>query len=176
MLLGANKLSDIDEDNIVYVYVGESGKIRKVEVGTEVVSGEVTRVEGTAGAENQKFTIGGTKYSLAYDDQDAGTIPVPKDEVTAYLNYAGKIYVFDDVEGGAVSNYALLLDVENAEGSGKLQQLARSISSLLMAAIKSLVKDEFKTGASTTKSATNLSAQHQRCPCILQGRLQRKSK
>jgi hypothetical protein len=158
VLLGANKLSDIDEDNIVYVYVGESGKIRKVEVGTEVVSGEVTRVEGTAKAENQKFTIGGTKYSLAYDDQDAGTIPVPKDEVTAYLNYAGKIYVFDDVEGGAVSNYALLLDVENADGSGKFATTGKVYLFLADGSDKVFeVKDEFKVDASTTRSATNLS-------------------
>lgn len=94
-LFGAASLSDIDVDDVVYVY-DDGTYITKVEVGTETASGEVTRIKGT------DFTIGGKIYEFA-----AVAIPGAigsaavdiEDELDMKLDYAGNIYDYEKVSG-----------------------------------------------------------------------------
>jgi hypothetical protein len=107
-LVGVASLSDIDEDNVVYVYVG-GDYITKVEVGTEVVKGEVTRIQG------DKITVAGKAYEKsAYADSNMNFNFAVEQEVELYLDYAGDIYDAKLLEGEA-DNLAILL--ESAAGS-----------------------------------------------------------
>ena len=108
VLNGVASLSDIKADNVVYVYTNTSDKIRRVDVGTTVIKGEITKKTAS------KITIDGKSYKFAktntgelasapvdIDTWDAG------DEVTVYLDYNGKIYDGELVESNS-GNYALL--------------------------------------------------------------------
>ena len=108
VLNGVASLSDIKANNVVYVYTNTSDKIRRVDVGTTVVKGEITKKTAS------KITIDGKSYKFAktktgelasapvdIDTWDAG------DEVTVYLDYNGKIYNGELVESNS-GNYALL--------------------------------------------------------------------
>lgn len=103
VLNGVASLSDIKADNIVYIYTNTADKIRRVDVGTTVVTGEITKTTSS------KITIDGKSYKFASDaevsigDYSAG------DEVTIYLDYNGKIYDGELVESSA-GNYAVLYD------------------------------------------------------------------
>jgi hypothetical protein len=154
VLLGAASLSDIDEDNVVYVYEGqESGTITKIEVGTTVVSGEVTRVS----ALKTSFTIGGKAYDLVSVGQDNGGIPAAGDDVSAYLDYSGKIYFFDDIQGSVASNYGVILAAENQTGTGVFDTAGKVHVFMADGSDKTfVVKSVYDTGATTTASATGL--------------------
>ena len=105
VLNGVNSLSEIKEDNIVYVYTANNetnGKIRRVDVGTKVVSGEITKKTSS------KVTIDGTAYKFSsksgaesIDNWSTG------DTVKAYLDYSGKIYAVEFLESTA-GNYAVV--------------------------------------------------------------------
>lgn len=114
-LFGAASLDKISEDDVIYVYVDDENDIRKIEVGTETVSGEITRVSG------DKFTVGGKVYEgvteiggVAYDynpdSAEAG------DEVVLVLDYNGDIYLIEDVS--RETNYAIFVDGKNQSGTG----------------------------------------------------------
>ncbi len=102
-LVGVSALDKIAEDNIVYVYVNKSGEITRVEVGTEVVKGDVTSVKSSG----TKFTISGKTYELA-DKTDGSDIPNAGDTVILYLDADGKIYSID-ITSGATKNYGVYL-------------------------------------------------------------------
>jgi len=99
-LVGVAKLADIAADNVVYVYKNASG-ISKVEVGTEVVKGEVTKVSSGG-----KFTIGGKAYE--FSAKAALGRPGVGDVVEAYLDASGDIYFYEITEGVA-DDYAIVL-------------------------------------------------------------------
>jgi hypothetical protein len=106
-LIGVDSLDDIEKDNVVYVYVG-GGYITKIAVGTEVVSGEITRISGT-GADT-KYTIGGKAYKVAAQTVtgfNAGNLAVDN-EVEVYLDADGKIYA-EELLTGKASTYAIAL-------------------------------------------------------------------
>jgi hypothetical protein len=104
-LFGANSLSDIEEDSVVYVYASDD-KITRIEVGTEVHSGEVTRI-----TTDDEYTIGGKVFKFAaQEDAKSYSSPKTKDEVKVYLDYAGDIYKCEKIKGEA-ENYAVVLDV-----------------------------------------------------------------
>lgn len=114
VLNGVSSLSDIKADNIVYVYTEgaeTNGKIRRVDVGTKVVSGEITKKTAS------KVTIDGTAYKFSskpghadITDWSAG------DSVKAYLDYSGKIYAVEFLESTA-GNYAVVFDRTNDKPS-----------------------------------------------------------
>jgi hypothetical protein len=108
-LVGAATLSDIEEDNIVYVYAkGGTGDIVKIVVGTEVVTGEVSKIKGSS------YTIGGKDYKFANAagiKNDADTTPDVDDEITAYLDGFGRIYQYESTT--KASNYAVVLAVKD---------------------------------------------------------------
>jgi len=94
-LLGVDSLEDIDEDNVVYVYLGAtSGKITKIEVGTETASGEVTRIKG-----GTDFTIGGAVYNFSGELGAITSRPGIDDEIDMILDYAGDIYDYEEISG-----------------------------------------------------------------------------
>ncbi len=112
-LVGVDSLDDIDEDNVVYVYVGpDSGEITRVAVGTEVVEGEVTRITSSG----SKVTVNGTVYELANNDfaNDADWDELDiDDEVAFYLDYAGYVFDIEAIDSKA-DQYAIILNVESA--------------------------------------------------------------
>lgn len=109
-LLGVTSLDKIAENNIVYVYTkGADGKgdINKVEVGTTVVTGEITKIKG------EKFTVDGKEYKFAKTKGAADPSKEdPKlevgDDVIFYLDYAGKVYEAEN-KTGSNDKYAVLL-------------------------------------------------------------------
>lgn len=107
-LLGVNSLSDIKEDNVLYVYTlgnKNNGKIVKVEVGTATVEGKVSRVANDSdGVDGKVYTIDGKKLYLA--NTDVKKINVG-DEGTARLDYNGDIYDWD-VNDSKSDNYAVV--------------------------------------------------------------------
>jgi hypothetical protein len=65
-LIGVDTLSNIQEDNVVYVYINNNTDrtIRRVAVGQEVVEGNIGGVRVGAGA---NMTLDGTVYGIAYN-------------------------------------------------------------------------------------------------------------
>jgi hypothetical protein len=115
-LLGVDSLGDIDEDNVVYVYSGTSDDvITRIEVGTEVVTGEVTKINSSG----SKVTVDGVVYELAdndyADDTDWDALDIG-DEVEFYLDYEGYVFEVELVESEA-DQYAIILNAEDATGN-----------------------------------------------------------
>ena len=106
VLNGVSKLSDIKTDNIVYVYAkgGDTSKeITRVDVGTKVVTGEVTKIAG------EKLTIDGTAYKKAPEAESNVLDGISAgDKVTLYLDYNGKIFDVD-LDEATTGDYALLV-------------------------------------------------------------------
>ncbi len=106
VLNGVASLNDIKADNVVYVYTANdsaNGKIRRVDVGTTTVTGEITKKTSS------KITIDGKAYKFAGVDGSDVSIGTwnAGDEVTVYLDYNGKIFDGDLVEG-ATGNFAVV--------------------------------------------------------------------
>jgi hypothetical protein len=119
-LLGIDSLDALEEDNVVAVYLkdnnDESSDIVKIEVGTKVVKGKVTRA--TSGG-NAKYTINGTAYSATN-----GLEPKVGDEGTFFLDYNGKLAFFEG--SGLSGNYAMVLvnpDLKTSYGSNNVWQV-----------------------------------------------------
>jgi hypothetical protein len=96
-LRGVSSLKDIDEDNVVYVYTS-NGEITRVEVGTEVVKGKITRTDA------DKYYIDGKGYK--YDSNGTGA-PAIGETGTALLNFKGDIYDWD-ADDASSGNYAMV--------------------------------------------------------------------
>ena len=114
-LIGVDSLDAIKTDDVVYAYKHNTDdEIVRVAVGTEVVSGEVSRVN----KDNDEFTISGKVYSAADSTVRAynGTIKAG-DTVTLYLDAYGEVYDYKK-GAGEPDKYAIVLDV--AEGSKTL--------------------------------------------------------
>jgi hypothetical protein len=94
-LLGVSNLEDIEEDNVVYVYLGAtSSEITRIEVGTETASGKVSRIKG-----GSEYTIGGKVYEFSAETGAITTRPAVGDEIDIVLDYAGDIYDYETVSG-----------------------------------------------------------------------------
>ncbi len=132
ILTGVESLDKIAEDNVVYVYYGQSQKIRKVEVGTKTVEGTLEsfskgtqKADGNVGTQ-ATFTIAGTAYKGTNCDftnggdtnnyadwtlSDDGDDVALSDSVKAYLDASGKIYQIEQTAATS-SDYALVLNYE----------------------------------------------------------------
>ena len=107
-LLGVASLGDIKAGNVVAVY-DDGDYIRKVTVGTEIVTGTVDEVGGTF------FYVDGTKYSLS-DVQGAETTkPTVGSEGTFWLDYNGDVYKYDVT--GSTDMYGVIADYNGAAGT-----------------------------------------------------------
>lgn len=107
ILAGVDSLDKIAADNVVYVYNNSKG-IAKIEVGTETVSGKVTKsnVEG----DDAYAVIDGTQYSFAAKaDAATKSAATAGNEVDVYLDYNGDIYKAEKISSG---NYAIVMEVE----------------------------------------------------------------
>jgi hypothetical protein len=92
---------------VVYVYRdanSSTAKITRIEVGTEVVKGEITRVQSS------EYTINGTAYGIAGQTNVTlpGTILDVKNKVEVKLDVNGDIYDAEKISGE--STLAVLLD------------------------------------------------------------------
>ena len=105
-LIGIDELGDLEEDYVVYVYLDDAKDIRRVAVGTETAEGKVTRV-----ASNGKVTIGSKAYDLADVEGAVKSIKLGTTG-TAYLDYAGDIFAWEE-EDGSIGNYALVIAVDD---------------------------------------------------------------
>ena len=108
ILNGVSKLSDIKADNVVYVYQNADNKISRVDVGTKVVTGEVSKIR------DNKATIDGTEYKLAKTMHAVANLSKIEagDKVTLYLDYAGKIFDYD-LDESTSGDYAVLVSANN---------------------------------------------------------------
>lgn len=109
-LVGATSLSDIEEDDVVYVYA-DGTTIRKVAVGTETVTGTVEEVNVT----DNTVIIAGTEYDVAELTtaavDTAVTAYVAGNEGVLYLDAFGEAFSFD-VTSADESNYGVVMDVQ----------------------------------------------------------------
>ena len=116
-LVGVASLDDIKADNTVYVYENETDdEIARVAVGTEIVTGEITRVN----SDGDTATINGTAYTLsdvAVDELGHSFKGTAGDTYTLYLDAYGEVY---DLEKGAgePDNYAIVLGVDDSTSFG----------------------------------------------------------
>ena len=102
ILNGVASLNDIKEDNIVYVYTeSANSKIRRVDVGTTVISGEITKKTGS------KVTIDGKAYKFASGADTSIGDWNTGDSIKAYLDYNGKIFAAEFLES-STGNYAVV--------------------------------------------------------------------
>ena len=100
-MVGKSAISELAEDDIITVYLNKNDEIVKIEVSTETIEGAVTKIN-TAGT---KYTIGGKAYGIA---EFSSLAPALEDEGTWYLDYAGKLFDFDEADD-TTSNYAIIL-------------------------------------------------------------------
>ena len=124
ILSGVSKLSDIKEDNIVAVYADNAdtkkGTITKVEVGTKVVTGKCTKVKTNSDPSKVEYTVDGNVYKfskLKGSDIQSATKATEfgvGDDVTLYLDYAGKIYTQEATE----TNYSYGVVLKGAAKDG----------------------------------------------------------
>ena len=118
-LLGVNSLNEIKKDNVVAVYTDgtTSNKITRVEVGTTVVKGEITKKY------TDKITIDGKNYKISklanHKKEINNDIFKAGNEVELTLDYKGKIYDAELVNGMS-GNYAVVIDKTSAEGRDKI--------------------------------------------------------
>lgn len=105
-LFGASSLNDIEEGNVVYVY--DDGEfVTRIEIGTEVVKGEVTKINSNA----KEITVDGKVYEMW--NNSAFTVGL-EDEVELVLDYFGDVYEVDVIDG-AVDAYAVILETDDGE-------------------------------------------------------------
>ena len=92
-LVGVASLSDIAEDDVVYIYT-DGDDIRKVAVGTETVEGTIDELND----DYDVVTIADKEYDVAYLDGDVAYELEDNDidaDGTFYLDAFGDIYDFD---------------------------------------------------------------------------------
>ncbi len=126
ILSGVSKLSDIKEDNIVAVYADNAdtkkGTITKVEVGTKVVTGKCTKVKTNETPSKVEYTVDGNVYKfskLKGSDIESAKANSTEfkvgDDVTLYLDYAGKIYTQEATETNY--SYGVVLTKAGKDGT-----------------------------------------------------------
>ncbi|NMA93201.1 MAG: hypothetical protein GX975_00910, partial [Clostridiales bacterium] len=106
-LAGVDSLAEIKTNHIAYVYVDAHGFIARVEIGTELVTGEVTKVS----SDGKDITIGGKIYNVAANATANGLLAKsPGTKGVFRLDYYGDIFdaVIEEV-AAATDNYGMLL-------------------------------------------------------------------
>ena len=124
-LVGATSLDKIKADDVVYVYT-DGTNIRKVAVGTEVVTGKVTET-GTDYA-----VVNGAKYyfyatAVAGSATIAVDLPDVGDSVVLTLDYDK--YVYDIEASGSADSFAIVKGYDNNLGSSILVPVAKLYTS-----------------------------------------------
>lgn len=113
-LYGVDFLSDIREDDIVYVYENGDKEAARVAVGHKVVTGEVTKKS----KDNKEIRVDGATYTYSEDELGVGEVNNTKidagDEVKLFLDAYGYIYDAELLSSGA-DNFAVVLDKENKD-------------------------------------------------------------
>ena len=116
VLLGVDSLADIEEDNVVTLYLAPSnGQIKKVEVGTKTEEAKVSKVT------KSKVYFDGEGYSIA-DDKVGGFDVTDLDfeeTYTLYFDYSGELFAVKGEETSSTENYAILLDVYKNDSTDK---------------------------------------------------------
>jgi hypothetical protein len=116
ILEGKASIKDITEDDVVTVYLHTSGdnvgKISKLQVSDEVIEGVITKTNAKTERAKFKATIAGTAHGInTFGDvqiKDLNDLMSAETNAEFYLDYAGKIFAYDDELGA--KNYAVLLD------------------------------------------------------------------
>lgn len=109
-LVGVASLDKIAKDNVVYVYANDNDDIRKVAVGTKVVTGTVSEESTTA------VYVDGTKYEPATIAGVDRELPELDQEVELSLDAFGYVYDFE-ATGGIADNYALVKAYEDKDST-----------------------------------------------------------
>jgi hypothetical protein len=102
-LMGADSFADLEEDFVVYIYDGDD-YIRRIEVGTEVVTGDITKIS----SDMEEITVGGKVYE--YAAEGGGDEFAIGDNVTLTLDYFGDIYDLENNEEASGGSYAVMLE------------------------------------------------------------------
>jgi hypothetical protein len=117
VLVGASDLSDIAVDDVVYVYADDEG-IRKIEVGTETVTGTVKNFKNVdLDTYATKYAIGANTYKNAEEvinnvsGGDVVTDVEVAEEITAYLDARGYVYDFED--STSATDFAVVEDLDD---------------------------------------------------------------
>lgn len=123
VLLGRDSLADIVEDDVVYVYVGpDSGKITKVEIGTETVEGKISKMPSSKDA----ITVDGKSYDIsesaliAGEGNDMHGYMTGKKACTFYLDYAGDVYHAELNKDATSDDYGILVNFWDEVVKGKI--------------------------------------------------------
>jgi hypothetical protein len=110
-LVGVASLMAIAVDDVVYIYEDNLGKIRRVAVGTDLVSGTISKI--SSGGD---YTIGGKVYAETAENVASTLSGSAGDAVKAYLDAYGDIYLMK-ITSGIADTYAIMLDKGNGTGS-----------------------------------------------------------
>jgi len=117
VILGVEALEDIEKDNVVTYYTtgtGSNEKVVKVEVGTEVVEGKVTKMNSA----QDKATINGKAYDVV-----SGCAVATGDEGKFFLNYDGDIK-FAEATSTALVDYAMITYAMGADPNAAFGETA----------------------------------------------------
>jgi hypothetical protein len=150
-LIGIEDLADLEEDNVVYVYVDDFGDIRRVAVGTEVVEGEVTKIRSDA------YTVDGKAYEFADNTFVDAERPDVGEEVILYLDAYGDVFFYELVDSAKADKYAVVLRVENGKDVGSLRGYAAQVELFLAdgtVKVFDVDSDYEKEGVITTGTGT----------------------
>ena len=114
-LVGVDSIEAIKKGNVVTYYEG-AGVVVKVEVGTEVVTGKVTKLN-TAG---DTATINGKSYEVAeFSTFTFDKTTVFKTSYDYYLDYAGDVFYAEATKDETTDAYAVLLDAAETSAEWK---------------------------------------------------------
>ncbi|MBQ4506772.1 MAG: hypothetical protein II971_05940, partial [Firmicutes bacterium] len=133
VLNGANAIGDIEKNDVLYIYANpDTGDISRIDVGTESVKAEFTKIRGRAADEDEdRYVVGGKTYTGASEAKGADYTSTLKDdnlgnEYTIYLGYDGKL-CYAEGEDDTTTDYVVFLkywepgrgDAENRKNTGK---------------------------------------------------------
>lgn len=116
-LVGVDALSDIKEDDVVTIYWNndKDKEIKKIEVSNKTVEGVISEIN-----KDGEAVIGKTAYAVSENyGFKTGALEGLMDaetEATFYLNYAGEIHDFEEIDE-STSNYAVVLDTGSSKDS-----------------------------------------------------------
>lgn len=116
-LVGVSALSDIKEDDVVTIYWNndKEKEIKKIEVSNDTVEGVISEIN-----KDDEAVIGKTAYAVsenkAFKDDALTGLMDAETEATFFLNYAGEIHDFEEIDE-STSSYAVVLDTGSSKDS-----------------------------------------------------------
>lgn len=114
MMGDVKEFTDIEENDVVYVYASGDDKRAKFEVVRDSVKGDVTDFDSS----NNKVYVDGTKYSKS-GLEEVGSVTFPEDEdvlgstVELFLDKEGKVFDYDTIEESE-GKYAVVIKTHSA--------------------------------------------------------------